>query len=364
MTPGCHGDARTPPGCHADARTPTSRPCTPRPAGAARSSRVTAPMDAAQPSGDRDPADVLRRLAAGSDVDTATDFYSQLHNAHRVELAPVHDRDFVFRMRSVGDQRFSVRSSTVTGERWGRIEPVGRYLVTWSQHGTAVFDAGTADEHVLFPGVPAAYPTGRPFTIEAAAGVVMHAVDVDAVYLEQLNAARGGEPGPLSLTRLPEPASLARLQDRLSVAAPELLEPDIPAARRSALVGSVSRLLLDAFALDTPRTGRRQSGSVGRARDFIVDHCAEPITVRDVAAAAGLSERGLQQAFTRAGLPAPMVELRRARLEQVRVALRHADPTTASVAEIARAWSFGHLGRFAGYYVQQFGERPSDTLRG
>ncbi|PZF55526.1 hypothetical protein DEJ23_11445 [Curtobacterium sp. MCSS17_008] len=321
-------------------------------------------MDAAQPSGAPEPGDVHRRLASGSDVDTATDFYAQLHNAHRVQLEPVRDRDFGFRMRSVGDERFSLRSSTVTGTRWGRIEPVGRYLVTWSQHGNAVFDAGTADEHVLFPGVPAAYPVGRPFTIEAAAGVVMHAVDVDAVYLEQLNAARGGTPGPLSLTRRPEAGSLTRLQDRLSAAAPELLDTATPAVRRTALVGSVSRLLLDAFAVDTPPPGTRQTGSVDRAREFIVDHCAEPITVRDIAAAAGISERGLQQAFTRAGLESPTVELRHARLEQVRVALRHADPGTASVADIARAWSFGHLGRFAGYYLQHFGERPSDTLRG
>jgi len=320
-------------------------------------------MDAL-PDGAPEPVDVHRHVASGSDLDAATDFYARLHNAHRVELEPVRDREFGFRMRSVADQRFSLRSSAVTGERWGRIEPVGRYLVTWSQHGNAVFDAGTADEHVLFPGVPAAYPVGRPFTVEAAAGVVMHAVDVDAVYLEQLNAARGGTPGRLSLTRSPEATALARLQDRLSDAAPELLEPETPTVRRNALVGSVSRLLLDAFATDRTRPDRQQTGSVGRARDFIVDHCAEPITVRDIAAAAELSERGLQQAFLRAGLSSPMLELRRARLEQVRVALRHADPGTTSVAEVARAWSFGHLGRFAAYYAEQFGDRPSDTLRG
>lgn len=328
------------------------------------SHRVTAPMDAAAPSDDLVPTDVSRRLASGSDLDAATDFYAQLHNAHRVELRSVPDREFGFRMRSVADQRLSLRSSAVTGERWGRIEPVGRYLVTWSQHGNAVLDAGTADEHVLFPGVPAAYPTGRPFTIEAAAGVVMHAVDVDAVYLEQLAAARGGVPGPLSLTRHPDAAALARLQDRLSAAAPELLDRETAAARRIALVGSVSRLLLDAFAVGPARTGRRQPGALDRARDFIVDHCAEPITLRDIAGAAELSERGLQQAFARAGLSSPTVELRRARLEQVRVALRAADPSTTTVAHVARAWSFGHLGRFAGYYAQQFGERPSETLSG
>ena len=33
------------------------------------------------------------------------------------------------------------------------------------------------------------------------------------------------------------------------------------------------------------------------------------------------------------------------------------------VAEVAGAWGFGHLGRFAGYYADTFGELPSETLR-
>jgi transcriptional regulator GlxA family with amidase domain len=51
------------------------------------------------------------------------------------------------------------------------------------------------------------------------------------------------------------------------------------------------------------------------------------------------------------------------RLKAVRIALRGADPATASVAEIAGGCGFTELGRFAGVYQTAFGESPSTTLR-
>jgi AraC-like DNA-binding protein len=59
--------------------------------------------------------------------------------------------------------------------------------------------------------------------------------------------------------------------------------------------------------------------------------------------------------------PSRYVLLRR--LKRVQVALRDADPTTASVAEIATGCGFTELGRFAGAYRTAFGESPSTTLR-
>ena len=51
------------------------------------------------------------------------------------------------------------------------------------------------------------------------------------------------------------------------------------------------------------------------------------------------------------------------RLNKARSALRRADPSTASVAEVARSHQFLELGRFAVTYRTTFGESPSTTLQ-
>lgn len=150
------------------------------------------------------------------------------------------------------------------------------------------------------------------------------------------------------------------LQRRLAAAAPELLLTSTDPERRAKLTESIGRLLLDAFVESDVTTSA--PGRVRVAMQYIVDHCAEPITSADIAAAAGLSQRGLQHAFARAELPPPIAALRQARLEAVRTALLHADPTVTRVGEIATAWGFGHLGRFSGYYEAAFGEFPRVTL--
>ncbi|MFJ7288452.1 helix-turn-helix domain-containing protein [Curtobacterium sp. NPDC098951] len=304
-----------------------------------------------------------QREASGDDLDEATSFYERLHNAHRVALTPAGD-SFSYRVRSVWDAAMTLRSSTLSANRWGRIEPEGHYLLTWAQHGTAVIDAGTDQEQVLRPGTAVMYPTGRAFTLDAPAGAVLHAVDFAADFLEGLDAARRGEePRRLEFLRRPDPVALATLQRRLAVAAPELLRPDTDPVRRALLTESLGNLLLDTFVEPVGDLVRQYPGAVGRALQFIVDRAADPVTTADIAAAAGLSARGLQQAFVRADLPTPMVALRQERLRHVREALQHAEPGTATVATIATAWSFGHLGRFSGYYEREFGELPSATLR-
>jgi transcriptional regulator GlxA family with amidase domain len=50
------------------------------------------------------------------------------------------------------------------------------------------------------------------------------------------------------------------------------------------------------------------------------------------------------------------------RLNKARSALRRADPSTASVAQVARNHQFLELGRFAVTYRTTFGESPSVTL--
>ena len=50
-------------------------------------------------------------------------------------------------------------------------------------------------------------------------------------------------------------------------------------------------------------------------------------------------------------------------LQRVRDALQASSPDQSTIADLAYAWGFNHLGRFAQLYRKRFGELPSQTLR-
>lgn len=94
---------------------------------------------------------------------------------------------------------------------------------------------------------------------------------------------------------------------------------------------------------------------------FIESHLSAPVSLEDLARAAGLSGRSLNALCNRYFGISPMELLRNARLDAVRSRLV-LDPA-ASITETALAFGFGHLGRFAAYYMARFNERPSDTQK-
>lgn len=101
------------------------------------------------------------------------------------------------------------------------------------------------------------------------------------------------------------------------------------------------------------------------AKDYIERHLAEPITVADIAAAAGVSERTLQSVFRSELQTTPMKYVKERRLDRARADLADAAADDiVNVTAIATRWGFTHLGRFAAEYKARFGESPKRTLRG
>jgi len=126
----------------------------------------------------------------------------------------------------------------------------------------------------------------------------------------------------------------------------------------------LAAVVLDAFsAAESIPDRHRGSSAVRRAVRFVEANVARPLTVHDMAAAAGVSLRTLQQMFRTERAETPHAYLARARLDAVRLALLRADPDRDTVAAIARTWGFLGLGRFAAAYREAFGENPSATLR-
>ena len=101
---------------------------------------------------------------------------------------------------------------------------------------------------------------------------------------------------------------------------------------------------------------------VKRAEEFIRSHSREALSLETIAAAVGCSVRSLSEGFRQARGTTPMNFLLQVRLEGVRADLV-ADQGWRSVSDVALAWGFNHLGRFATVYRRHFGESPSDTRR-
>ena len=145
---------------------------------------------------------------------------------------------------------------------------------------------------------------------------------------------------------------------------PDLLRNDLIRRRAVDLLLSTALLAFPIKSVDTSRThGNVLPAAVRRAMAFIEENAGSPIGVTEIARAARLSPRGLQSAFQSHVGISPAAALRRVRLDAVHEALLRGDPTTTSVAEIARRWGFHHLGRFAGTYHDEYGEHPNQTLR-
>ncbi|MFI7493825.1 helix-turn-helix domain-containing protein [Kocuria sp. M4R2S49] len=115
---------------------------------------------------------------------------------------------------------------------------------------------------------------------------------------------------------------------------------------------------------DAPAPDRAGPAGVRRAVAFMEEHLAEDIDLARIAAAAGMSPRGLQAAFRRARGSTPLGHLRELRLEAVHADLVAADPCTgATVGAIAARWGFAHPGRLAAAYRERYGRSPATTLR-
>ena len=141
-----------------------------------------------------------------------------------------------------------------------------------------------------------------------------------------------------------------------------------PVAKANAFA-HIASVLLATFpnsALDDPATdvsATVSTRSVRRALAYIDDNAHLPITVDDVAEAAGVSLRSLQYSFRSTLGSTPSQRLRRVRLARAHEELLVADPGRDTVSRIAHQWGFAHVGRFARQYRENYGTSPLDTLR-
>ncbi|GBG36496.1 AraC family transcriptional regulator [Mycobacterium montefiorense] len=117
-------------------------------------------------------------------------------------------------------------------------------------------------------------------------------------------------------------------------------------------------------AVDAGSSGGVRPPAVRRAVAYLEVAAAEDVRISDVAAAARLSTRALQDAFRKHLDTTPMSYLKSIRLARAHADLRQASVEDGvTVAAVAYQWGFGNLGRFSADYRREFGRLPSEVLR-
>lgn len=116
----------------------------------------------------------------------------------------------------------------------------------------------------------------------------------------------------------------------------------------------------------TERLGRQKAaaapGNVRRAEAFMRANAGMPLTIAEIAEAAGSNVRALQIAFQRFRGTTPMRMLQQARLEQARTEMLRVGQTE-SLARIAAAYGFSSPTRLAQLFRRKYGVYPSQMLR-
>jgi AraC-like DNA-binding protein len=140
------------------------------------------------------------------------------------------------------------------------------------------------------------------------------------------------------------------------------------------IVTELTRLVAAAFLETFPNTAMTVSyqreprwaapAAVRRAAAYIEGYADRPVTMAEIAEAAGVTARALQYAFRRHYDTTPTGYLRRVRLERAHGELPTAESADeATVAAVARRWGWVSPSRFTAAYRKAYGASPSRCLR-
>jgi len=303
---------------------------------------------------------------SGTDTDAAIADLAGLY-AGRTWHSSRTDEDYWYRYVGIGDERMSIRRSQMHGALRGDVAVEGEVVVQWIDSGTATVDVGR-DEVRMRPGVPTLFPIEQRFDMD------YRDWDQRLVHLRRdlvLDVASEQylETGSVSFERLAEPSaeSIERWRGAVAAAVRTLRTDGVDSLAWHEAQRDTARALLGMYrfraeAVPAGWAGHRNARVRG-AVEYIHAHAHEPVTVSDVARAADLSVRGLQEAFQRALDRTPMQYLREVRLRHAYEDLRRAELGATTVADVAARWGFTHMGRFSGEYLRRFGEYPKQTLR-
>ncbi|PYY31866.1 MULTISPECIES: AraC family transcriptional regulator [unclassified Curtobacterium] len=310
----------------------------------------------------------VRIEAAGDAPDAAVLDLSGLYSG-RGWAARATERPFSYRYSAIGDADVTLRRSQISGRIRGTIPASDEYIVQWLTAGRGVPDV-LQDRVPMSGDVPMLFPTAREFVFEYEEydQRVAHMSKrlVHAVADELFHTGQVADLG-LDHLRTLDPGAVARWRNSLALLSRELKVGGVDTLLWHTLTRGTAAAFLRMYPPTVlalpPEVLLPRRARLRAAVEYIHEHVADPMTVADIADAAGLSVRAIQEAFQRGLGQTPMRYLQHVRLDQVRRELLQLESSTTTVQDVARRWGFAHLGRFSAAYRIAHGEYPRTTLR-
>jgi AraC-like DNA-binding protein len=167
-------------------------------------------------------------------------------------------------------------------------------------------------------------------------------------------------PDPMQKSRL---MNLLQIAGRLAGRMPDVYtRRDFARGLEQELIHAMIMCLNDGTPVVESRGAHHHSEIIGRFETVLAANQGRPLYLAEICAATGVSERTLRVCcHDHLGI-GPMQYLRLRRMHLARHALLLAEPTGATVTEIATDFGFCELGRFSVEYRALFGESPSTSL--
>ncbi|GAA4825738.1 AraC family transcriptional regulator [Tomitella cavernea] len=236
--------------------------------------------------------------------------------------------------------------------------------------------AATRDEELpLTPGEVVLYRPGRPYRLRwdqvRATGLTMPMKAIE----DMAHTRSDLDPGALRFEQsTPASTALGAYWARVSGFVVRELLADDTALADPLVAAQVRRFVADAMLTVFPNTttaehyqpspGAVAPAALRRAVAYLEEHAGRPVTLDEIAAAAGTRPRAVQYAFRRHYDTTPIGFLRRLRLERAHRDLQAADPARGdTITAIAHRWGYANPASFAAAYHRAYGMPPSRTLR-
>lgn len=310
--------------------------------------------------------DIRLTSVSGRQPDAALQVLAPIYDGAGWNCRPTDDA-FWFRYVAIGDEQMSVRRLQMHGHLRGTASTGSDVVVHWLERGRARVQTAE-DVTRLHPGAPPSMlPREGRFAFEYE-DWDQRLIHLSKALLLEVAAEENvvGTTSAFDRRATPELAARAQWQRSLGHAVDTFRVHGADSAAWVAARREVARALLVLHPSSGERLLDRRSAQDDRIRaalDFVLNHAHEAITVDDIAAAASLSVRGVQEAFKREFQRSPMAFVRETRLDRAHAELQAVDVERGAVADIARRSGFSHMGRFSATYHERFGEYPRETLR-